>query len=695
MKNMTLLIKSKLVPMVLILSVIALTGCGGGSSSSPAPLPKPGPVVDTVAPVITLTGEANITIFQNSDYADQGASATDAVDGTVDVVTTGEINVAETGDYVFTYTATDAAGNDSEVTRTVTVTPVVLSGTAAGGAAMVGQVIVKGSLGEVISTTIDANGHYEIDITGLTAPFRLRAEGTVGGKPFKLHSYTAKANVGGTVNITPLTDLIVANAASQLPQDFFDSTVDTSLSAEALTLQESALKAKLQQVFDALNLDDINLFNSSFSADHTGLDAALDLIKIEIDPNNSAEITNLLNGTIITDDITVSDDNDSTLEFDADSVADAAIELLAISTLFENLTLAFVEMPESEDIQDYFAADFSNDDIPLAYFYEEILNESSIGISFFNIAISDLVSDAGTAKVNFSISLSGSTLSSNEQWLVTKDDTLGWQLSGDQAIVDLFDFQYECQKSGGTVQSYTVCGIQLGFEDFDPSNNGTDGEPILSASVSIISGQDGSVKDTFYIGTPENEDEAFGYNVVNQEYSGFFAFGQAAGEIDPNIFSVGDTIEYKLYQANLDLSDTASPSVVGSALATYLVPVNYEATVEGKYPSVSEESLDSAFSFTLGDDLTIDWTKADGTEIAGVLVRVFDVESFETIEVSSESVTAAEASITFSNEMFDEALLDNESFDATAETYIILTIFAIDSVTGQYYITYYNLYPTG
>jgi len=689
MKSMTLLIKSKLVPMVFISSVIALTGCGGGSSSSPAP----SPVVDTVAPVITLTGEANITIFQNSDYTDQGASATDAVDGTVDVVTTGTINEATTGDYVLTYTATDAAGNDSEVTRTVTVTPVVLSGTAAGGAAMVGQVIVKGSLGEVISTTIDANGHYEIDVTGLTAPYRLRAEGTVGGKPFKLHSYTAEANVGGTVNITPLTDLIVANAASQLPQDFFDSTVDTSLSAEALTLQESALKAKLQQIFDALNLDDINLFNSSFSADHTGLDAALDLIKIEIDPNNSAEITNLLNGTIITDDITVSDDNDSTLEFDADSVADAAIELLAISTLFENLTLAFVEMPESEDIQDYFAADFSNDDIPLAYFYEEILNESSIGISFFNIAISDLVSDAGTAKVNFSISLSGSALSSNEQWLVTKDDTLGWQLSGDQAIVDLFDFQYECQKSGGEDQNYTVCGFQLGFEDFDPSNNGTDGEPILSASVSIISGQDGSVKDTFYIGTPENEDEAFGYNVVNQEYSGFFAFGQAAGEIDPNIFSVGDTIEYKLYQANLDLSDTASPSVVGSALATYLVPVNYEAIVEGKYPSVSEESLNSANAFTLGDDLTIDWTKADGTEIAGIAVMVRDLENFKTIEVSSESVTAAATSITFSNEMFEEALLDSEGFDPTAETYIILSIFAIDSVTGQYYITYYNLQP--
>ena len=367
-----------------------------------------------------------------------------------------------------------------------------------------------------------------------------------------------------------------------------------------------------------------------------------------------------------------------------------AIELLAISTLFENLTLAFVEMPEIEDIQDYFAADFNNDDIPLAYFYNQILNESSIGISFFNIAISDLASDAGTAKVNFSIRLSGSALSSDEQWFVTKDDTLGWQLSGDQAIVDLFDFQYLCQTSGFD-QINAVCGFQLGFKDFDPSNNGTDGEPILSASVSIISGQDGSVKDTFYIGTPENADTAFGYNVVNQAYSGFFVFGQAASEFDPNIFSVGDTIEYKLYQANLDLSDTASPSVVGSALATYSVPINYEAIAEGKYPSVNQESLDSANVFTLGDDLTIAWTLADGTEIAGVLVTVYDVENFKTIEVSSEPSNAAATSITFSDEMFDEALLYSQSFDTTAETYTILTIFAIDSVTGQLYISYYNL----
>ena len=196
-------------------------------------------VVDNTAPVITVTGDTAITVFQNSTYVDQDATATDAVDATVDVATSGAVNTAVTGDYELTYTATDAAGNESTAVRTITVIPATLSGTAAGGAAIVGTVVVKGANGNVKSAVIEADGTYEVDVTGLTAPYRLRAEGTVGGKHYKLHSYTEEASVGGTVNITPFTDLIIANTAQQLAANFFDSTVDTGLDA-SLTLYEEA-----------------------------------------------------------------------------------------------------------------------------------------------------------------------------------------------------------------------------------------------------------------------------------------------------------------------------------------------------------------------------------------------------------------------------------------------------------------------
>ena len=80
-----------------------------------------GVVVDTTAPVITITGGNTATVLQNATYTDAGATATDDVDGSVNVTTTGTVDTSTLGDYTITYTATDAAGNSATATRTVTV----------------------------------------------------------------------------------------------------------------------------------------------------------------------------------------------------------------------------------------------------------------------------------------------------------------------------------------------------------------------------------------------------------------------------------------------------------------------------------------------------------------------------------------------------------------------------------------------
>jgi len=78
-------------------------------------------VADTIAPVITLAGDATVEIELGSTYTDAGASATDTVDGSVDVVITGSVDTAAAGTYTLTYTATDSAGNEASQTRNVTV----------------------------------------------------------------------------------------------------------------------------------------------------------------------------------------------------------------------------------------------------------------------------------------------------------------------------------------------------------------------------------------------------------------------------------------------------------------------------------------------------------------------------------------------------------------------------------------------
>lgn len=89
----------------------------------------------------------------------------------------------------------------------------VVSGTAAVGAPLSGQVSLKDSSTPALqkSAIIASDGSYAIDVTGMKAPFVLQATGSADGEQYKLHSFAKGA---GTCNITPLTNAIVAGAAS-------------------------------------------------------------------------------------------------------------------------------------------------------------------------------------------------------------------------------------------------------------------------------------------------------------------------------------------------------------------------------------------------------------------------------------------------------------------------------------------------
>ena len=78
-----------------------------------------------VTPVISLTGNATVTIEAGGNYTEQGAIASDAHDvDTSPTVTVGgdSVDASSVGSYTVTYNVTDASGNvASQVTRTVTV----------------------------------------------------------------------------------------------------------------------------------------------------------------------------------------------------------------------------------------------------------------------------------------------------------------------------------------------------------------------------------------------------------------------------------------------------------------------------------------------------------------------------------------------------------------------------------------------
>jgi len=75
-------------------------------------------IADQTKPVITLIGEAIVTISKNGTFTDEGATVTDNVDAETTIYATGgEVNTSEAGTYTLTYDYTDAAGNKADTVR--------------------------------------------------------------------------------------------------------------------------------------------------------------------------------------------------------------------------------------------------------------------------------------------------------------------------------------------------------------------------------------------------------------------------------------------------------------------------------------------------------------------------------------------------------------------------------------------------
>ena len=76
---------------------------------------------DATPPIITLNGDANITLIEGDVYEELGATATDDVDGSVSVSISGSVDTSIVGTYTITYSATDVAGNGASMSRIVNV----------------------------------------------------------------------------------------------------------------------------------------------------------------------------------------------------------------------------------------------------------------------------------------------------------------------------------------------------------------------------------------------------------------------------------------------------------------------------------------------------------------------------------------------------------------------------------------------
>ena len=108
-----------------------------------------------VGPVISLVGASTLNLNVGDAYLELGATATDAVEGTVTATPSGSVDTTTAGTYTVTYNASDANGNAATpVTRTVVVAAVGTTFAGwSGGATLDAANLAKYAIGGASSLT--------------------------------------------------------------------------------------------------------------------------------------------------------------------------------------------------------------------------------------------------------------------------------------------------------------------------------------------------------------------------------------------------------------------------------------------------------------------------------------------------------------------------------------------------------------
>lgn len=156
-----------------------------------------------------------------------------------------------------------------------------LSGTAATGLAIAGKTVEAKCASGTGTATSGADGSYSVSVSGGTLPCVLRvtaADGTV------LHAVAQGSGSSATVNITPLSELMLARLAGKKPADFFGAFEPAKITASAVTEAQAAVVSALQDIVDlsGINLLSDKLQAASGSSSGNAFDQKLDALKARL-----------------------------------------------------------------------------------------------------------------------------------------------------------------------------------------------------------------------------------------------------------------------------------------------------------------------------------------------------------------------------------------------------------------------------
>jgi hypothetical protein len=144
---------------------------------------------------------------------------------------------------------------------------------------------------------------YRVDVTGLQAPFLLKAV-SARDASLTLWAPATAADIGGIVNITQLSHIIAGNVIGQSPNTCAPvSPCVVKLVAADIDAAQVLLRARLAPALAQAGVPvTVDLLHTAFAADHSGVDGLLDILEMTYaDLGRMVTITNLLTGAQVVD----------------------------------------------------------------------------------------------------------------------------------------------------------------------------------------------------------------------------------------------------------------------------------------------------------------------------------------------------------------------------------------------------------
>ena len=379
-----------------------------------------------------------------------------------------------------------------------------LTGTALSGVAATGMPITGGSSGSMngvvtlkdssspaktVTTATDSNGNYaftQAQIQGFTPPFMLQIDYKLGGVSYSLASAVTAADVtsgNATINITPLTDLVIANLGHQIAATIFaNGNYASLLTPAALSAGVAALDAELQPILAQQGVSgSVDLLHQAFNANGSGLDAVLDSLNVTVDPSTGSEtLTNTTTGQSVSGTLSAP----PTTPLPAGSTNNVS-DLQAITTTFNTLASLLATSPSASApaLLAYFdTANFRENGQQLSAFLQNITTSPTVvggSMTFQDIELSAVpgwvaaVPSGDTAyKVTFTV-LRNLAPNSRNAFIVYKNASGSWVFLGNQKVA----------KADILSTNASVAGVQCAGFDVEITDKGA-----LGLTYAIVTG---------------------------------------------------------------------------------------------------------------------------------------------------------------------------------------------------------------